>query len=743
MDQEITTHQYSTRSKSVRIKTQQSLPIKKFKVKIIDHHDEDNLNIENLYNKKASKKVGKKVKKSKNTRENTKNTRVKKIKKVYGYLDGKNKLKNTSVKGKRKTRDKKTLTPPLKVVELNTSKPIIKKKRETVKININPDATKLLTNMILEKAFGAFQNKNIMDSEYDSDSDPDYEPIDGLPENIDYMEEETKYLKKLNKTERSKIFDTERQILEFNSNTIPTRFKILQSNLNISSKNIILKKLDHYYSLEETENEYSKLTQWVEGLEKIPLGQNYEMNVNLDNHTNEIVGYFNNVKNILDKSVFGHEIAKSKIIQILAQNITNPQCLGNCIAIQGPPGNGKTTLVKDGICKALGRPFGFVPLGGMQNSDFMVGHDYTYEGGKPGRIVEILQETQCMNPVIYFDELDKISDTPKGEEIAGVLCHLTDPSQNSEFHDKYFSGIDFDISKAIFIFSYNDESKVNKILLDRMTKIHTKGFGTNEKLQISKNYLIPRMCKDVGFNEKDIIFPDEIIKSIITNKTLDEKGVRNLKRCFETIISKLNVIKLLNGYSNFNTDIDRENDLKILNQNNELFENMYEQKDEKLEQLNNNSDNNSKEKLKEVKATEKKNDKKISLDISKKEKVKEEKEMKKGKKKKNDKKMNKDESSKDSCYFCKDKHSSNDCPTIKGGENEDFIRDYVENLVELVATKVEREKKRKPISKKEKKDLIKYHIPECSFPITITDKLVNKLLEKNSSQNINLQMLYI
>merc|ERR1711871_930288 len=124
----------------------------------------------------------------------------------------------------------------------------------------------------------------------------------------------------------------------------------------------------------------------------------------------------------------------------------------------------------------------------MQNSDFMIGHDYTYEGGKPGRIVEILQECQCMNPVIYFDELDKISDTPKGEEIAGVLCHLTDPSQNDEFHDKYFSGIDFDISKAIFIFSYNDESKVNKILLDRMTKIHTTGFGIKDKVQISKNY---------------------------------------------------------------------------------------------------------------------------------------------------------------------------------------------------------------------------------------------------------------
>ena len=143
-----------------------------------------------------------------------------------------------------------------------------------------------------------------------------------------------------------------------------------------------------------------------------------------------------------------------------------------------------------------------------------------------------------MNPVIYFDELDKISDTPKGEEIIHMLTHLTDPSQNSLFQDNYFPGINLDLSKALFIFSYNNENMVNKILKDRMYVINTKGFTIDDKLKISREYLIPEIYETYSFREEDIIFTDEIIQKMITNYTQGEEGVRNLKRCIETIISK-------------------------------------------------------------------------------------------------------------------------------------------------------------------------------------------------------------
>ena len=110
----------------------------------------------------------------------------------------------------------------------------------------------------------------------------------------------------------------------------------------------------------------------------------------------------------MDNAVFGHDNAKQQILQIVAQTISKPTEGGTIIAIQGPPGVGKTQLIQDGISKALERPFEFISLGGATDSSFLEGHDYTYEGSKPGKIVQVLQKAKCMNPVIFFDELDKM-----------------------------------------------------------------------------------------------------------------------------------------------------------------------------------------------------------------------------------------------------------------------------------------------------------------------------------------------
>jgi ATP-dependent Lon protease len=155
-----------------------------------------------------------------------------------------------------------------------------------------------------------------------------------------------------------------------------------------------------------------------------------------------------------------------------------------------------------------------------------------------------------MNPVIYFDELDKISDTPKGEEIAGILTHLTDISQNSQFHDKYFAEIDFDLSKCLFIFSYNDETRVNPILKDRMYRIQTNGYSQKQKTIISNNYLLPKLREQVKFDLGDIVIPEQTLHYIIEHLCDKEKGVRNLKRCLEIIYTKLNLYRLMRPNSN-------------------------------------------------------------------------------------------------------------------------------------------------------------------------------------------------
>tara|TARA_A100001015_G_scaffold262888_1_gene309427 strand:+ start:26 stop:610 length:585 start_codon:yes stop_codon:yes gene_type:complete len=161
-----------------------------------------------------------------------------------------------------------------------------------------------------------------------------------------------------------------------------------------------------------------------------------------------------------------------------------------------------------------------------------------------------------MNPVIYFDELDKVSDTPKGEEIIGILTHLTDTTQNDKFHDKYFSEIEFDLSKILFIFSYNDEDKINPILKDRMYRIQTSGYDVKQKTIIANDYLIPNIVKNVNFNSEEIIITQDTIKYIIDNYTDKEKGVRNLKRCIEIVYTKLNLYRLMKPDTNlFEEDI--------------------------------------------------------------------------------------------------------------------------------------------------------------------------------------------
>jgi ATP-dependent Lon protease len=339
----------------------------------------------------------------------------------------------------------------------------------------------------------------------------------------------------------------------------PYRLTLLDSNIPAKYKATVMQKLNILRSMEPGDPEYYKLKSWVDTFMRVPFNVNKSLSISLSDGVDKCSEFMENAMNTLDTCVYGLRDAKMQIMQMLGQWITNPDAMGSAIAIKGPPGTGKTSLVKEGISKILGREFTFIALGGTGDASFLEGHSYTYEGSMWGKIVQILIDSKCMNPVIYFDELDKVSDTPRGEEIIGILTHLTDTTQNNQFHDKYFSEIDFDLSKCLFIFSYNDESKVNPILRDRMYRIETKGYDAKEKGIIARNYLLPKIREQVSFTENDIIIPDETLQTIISNRgmTKDEDGVRNLKRCLEIIHTKLNLFRLMKPEKNlFVKDID-------------------------------------------------------------------------------------------------------------------------------------------------------------------------------------------
>ena len=355
---------------------------------------------------------------------------------------------------------------------------------------------------------------------------------------------------KIDTVNQKKIIKELKEINKITRIEKPYRLTLLESDIPLIFKAAAMKKISSLRYMEPGSGEYYKIKNWVDTFMRIPFNEYKTLPISITDGVDNCHDFMANAQKILDEAVYGLNDAKMQIMQMLGQLITNPKAIGSAIAINGPPGTGKTSLVKEGISKILNRPFAFIALGGATDSSFLEGHGYTYEGSTWGKIVQILIDSKCMNPVIYFDELDKISDTPKGEEIAGILTHLTDTSQNSQFHDKYFTEIDFDLSKCLFIFSYNDESKINPILKDRMYRIQTKGYNQKQKAAISNNYLLPKIREQVKFTAEDIIIPEQTIHYIIDNYCNKEEGVRNLKRCLEIIYTKLNLYRLMRPGSN-------------------------------------------------------------------------------------------------------------------------------------------------------------------------------------------------
>ena len=287
---------------------------------------------------------------------------------------------------------------------------------------------------------------------------------------------------------------------------------------------------------------------------------------------NGVSDYLNDVTKTLDSAVHGHIQAKRQIERIIGQWIGG-ETTGYCFGFEGPPGCGKTSLAKYGLANCLknengeSRPFAFIAMGGSSNGSTLEGHNYTYVGSMWGKIVDILMDKKCMNPIIFIDELDKISNTDHGREIIGILTHLIDSTQNDCFQDKYFNGIDLDLSKALFIFSYNDPGAVDSILLDRIHRVKFKHITLDEKLVICKDYLLPELYKKMGLQNGVVELTEDNLKFIIEKYTC-EPGVRKLKELLFEIIGEINLECIKN--KNNNVDNNKVVNLPIMITNEEI-----------------------------------------------------------------------------------------------------------------------------------------------------------------------------
>jgi len=349
-----------------------------------------------------------------------------------------------------------------------------------------------------------------------------------------------------------------KQLQKTNKQDLIKSLKIFVDSLNNDhkTKSGIIKTLTMYLNNAKTDKELVK--EIYEVLQIICPGN---LNNNINKQVVKINSVIDNVEqsmlqisDYLDDSIYGHEKAKQQILKIVGQWINGEQ-KGYCFGFEGSPGVGKTSLAKRGLARCLEdenkvtRPFSFIALGGSSNGSTLEGHNYTYVNSTWGKIVDVLMESKCMNPIIYIDELDKVSKTEQGREIIGILTHLIDTTQNDEFQDRYFSGVPFDLSKALFIFSYNDPEQIDRILLDRIHRIRFDNLSWSDKIVIVNKFIMPELNQKMGF-ENTVKLTDDVIKFIIETYTM-EPGVRKLKEVLFDLYGEIN-LQLLN-FSNDNT----------------------------------------------------------------------------------------------------------------------------------------------------------------------------------------------
>jgi hypothetical protein len=322
-------------------------------------------------------------------------------------------------------------------------------------------------------------------------------------------------------------------------------FKILTMNLPTETQSLVLTKYNSLQNLDPGSSEYYKLRNWLDKLTSMPLGIYKDLPVKLSDGSETCGSFMERARKHLDDAIYGQDEAKLQILQFIATKIANPSGRGTSLLLAGPPGIGKTSLIKNGVAKALQWPFQFISLGGDSDASTYTGHQVVYEGSHCGKIVNSLCAAKSMSMILMFDEVDKISSTPKGEEVQNLLIHLTDPVQNSDFEDKYLSGIPIDLGRVMFTFSANYLEKIDRVLLDRMLVVQLQGYSVKEKIAIAEQYLLPAALKEVDLAEKVGVGKD-VMAHVLEHYANEEVGVRELKRCLEQVAQKINMLRMFN-----------------------------------------------------------------------------------------------------------------------------------------------------------------------------------------------------
>lgn len=316
---------------------------------------------------------------------------------------------------------------------------------------------------------------------------------------------------------------------------------IMNNNMSDAVKKSALSRLEE---MKSNNSEYHKNHTYVKILIDYPwVPEEYtDMFTTIGSNIEKCREKLKKIKEDFDKKVFGQEEFKNIIGDLVGKWFSNPNSMGKAIGLCGPPGVGKT-LIASGMGKVLDIPCQEIHLGGMEDGSVLNGHSFTYSGAQPGLIITKMVMSGQPRCILFFDELDKTCSKHGINEIYNVLIHATDPNTNDKFSDKFFNDVNFPLNKCIFVFSFNDASKIDPILKERMEIINISPYSQNDKIIIAKKYLIPSLLEGVGIEKGSVKLSKQTIEHIINKYTL-EAGVRGLKNNLEKIFLKLNIDRI-------------------------------------------------------------------------------------------------------------------------------------------------------------------------------------------------------
>ena len=301
------------------------------------------------------------------------------------------------------------------------------------------------------------------------------------------------------------------------------RKKIDSSGMPDSTLKVALKELDRYEKLPAASAESGVIRNYIEWLVSIPWTEKTEDRIDIA-HAEEV----------LNRDHDGLEKVKERVLEYLSVRQLMNSLRGPILCLAGPPGVGKTSLARS-IAESLDRKFVRVSLGGVRDESEIRGHRRTYVGAMPGRIIQGMKKAGTTNPVFLLDEIDKMSNDFRGDPSAAML-EVLDPEQNNTFSD-HFIEEPYNLQDVLFIATANDLSTIPAPLLDRMEIINIAGYTEYEKIEITKNHLIPKQMKEHGLKKAQLLIKDEAITDLIRYYTR-EAGVRGLERQVATVCRK-------------------------------------------------------------------------------------------------------------------------------------------------------------------------------------------------------------